>query len=122
MPVQKLRSDIDSLFYKNPQYKLPEKWEDLDDWSKRGLGFLNGKFFYFNSVPEEMYYVTIDSSSINGPRKATMFIRSVNMGYRWFNYADMDDKEKKRIEERFDNEIVLKLNKYTHQIATKESN
>ncbi|WP_295671699.1 hypothetical protein [uncultured Mucilaginibacter sp.] len=114
---------MDSIFSKNPQYKIPEKWRDLDNWSQRGFGFLKGKIFYFKTSPEEMYYVTMLGDSIDDDikLKTTIAIRAINTGYRWFKYNELSDEERKRINERFNEEIVPRLEVYTGNHASKET-
>ena len=57
-PKQNIEKAIETLFVKNPELKIPAKWKDNDDWKKRGFGFLDTIIFYFQSEPEEMYYVS----------------------------------------------------------------
>lgn len=59
-PVSKslLVKGIDSLYTKHPKYIIPEDWESLNDWSKRGYDFLDSRVFYFEAEPKEIYYVT----------------------------------------------------------------
>ncbi|BAU52306.1 hypothetical protein MgSA37_00461 [Mucilaginibacter gotjawali] len=102
---------------------IPEKWRDLDNWSQRGFGFLNGKIVYFKISPEEMYYVTIlgDSVGYRSNLKTTIAIRAINIGYRWFKYNELSDEDRKRINDRFNEEIVPKLEVYTNSHAAKET-
>src|SRR5882672_7782340 len=75
-PVSKKRLDnaIDSLYKEFPQYKIPEKWMDLDNWSARGYDFLESNIFYFKDNPEEMYYVTYigDQETLQDTTKVTI--------------------------------------------------
>ena len=118
-----LEVGMDSIFSKNPQYMIPEKWRDLDNWSQRGFGFLNGKIVYFKISPEEMYYVTIlgDSVGNRSNLKTTIAIRAINIGYRWFKYNELSDEDRKRINDRFNEEIVPKLEVYTNSHGAKET-
>jgi hypothetical protein len=107
-----LKIKIDSLFNQHPQYKIPDKWHELDNWNRRGLGFLQGKIFYFREQPEEMFYVTSGvSDNINV--HASLFIRAINRGYRWFKFDELDEAEKKRVEYRFEKSICSKLGNYS---------
>jgi len=54
----KLDAAINRLYDEYPNYKMPEKWKDYDNWSQGGYDFLESRIFYFGSVPEEMYYIT----------------------------------------------------------------
>lgn len=122
---KKLETSMDTLLTLHPEYKIPVKWLPFDDWSKRGYDFLRSRIFYFGLPPEEMYYVTFveDYASPADTYKATIAIRSVFNGgnhVRWLLEKDFDSNEKKRIEERFNNEIISKLEIYTKTKAKKE--
>lgn len=129
-PVSEQRLDQEIVsFYKNyPAYNIPEKWKYLDNWEERGFRFLDGKIVYFANNPEEMYYVSYsqkdhefddDKNSFS----TTIAVRAVNnssdygngVAYEKWNTVD-DFKEKKkeedRINERFYNEVILKLEKH----------
>jgi hypothetical protein len=121
VPKKTFEVQMDSLFIQHPEYKIPQKWNDLNDWSERGYDFLESWIFYFPSSPEEMYYVTIVTDPANSTElKTTIAIRSVNMGDRWFNHDEVNEKERERIEARFEKEIVSKLEAQLHTRATKE--
>ena len=117
VPNKIVKTGIDSIYSKNPAFKIPLKWRDLDDWSKRGLGFLDRRIFYFQSSPEEMYYITFAHYKGENTQTCSLGIMAVNQGGRWFEYTDLTDSEKIRIEERFEREIVSKLQAYTHNKA-----
>jgi len=106
---------IDSFYSKYPEYRMPDKWKTYDFWDSAGYGFLDTRMFYFNSSPEEMYYVSFlkfpDSNS------TSIAIRSVFDGKRWVNEDNTSRHEKYRIENRFDSEIVSKLEKYSNSNA-----
>ena len=55
---QRLVWAIENLYTQNPEFVIPDNLKHLDDWKKRGYGFLDSRIFYFKSSPEEMYYVT----------------------------------------------------------------
>jgi hypothetical protein len=118
VPNRIVKIGIDSLFAKNIRFKMPKKWQNLDNWSQRGLGFLDSKIFYFQSNPEEMYYVTFSHYTGEDSKTCSLGIMGVNQGFRWFEYTEITDSEKIRIEERFEREIVEKLQTYTHTKAT----
>ena len=114
-PKQNIEKAIDTLFAKNPEFKIPEKWKEYDNWKKSGYDFLDTRIFYFQSEPEEMYYVSFvengnKKQDENGP--TILAIRSV-FRHRWLNEEDYGDKEKQRIENRFDKEVISKLEKYS---------
>jgi len=82
---------------------------------KNSYFFLKSRTFYFKNDPEEMYYVTFkgDSAMLADPSKTTIAIRLINRsGPKWFKYVELDTIERKRIEERFDKEIILRLEGY----------
>jgi hypothetical protein len=122
VPKKTFEVGVDSLFTNHAEYKIPPKWNDFNDWHKAGYDFLESWIFYFQSSPEEMYYVTIVDNPVNSVEpRTTIAIRAINMGsYRWFNYDDVSEKEHKRIQERFDTEIIPKLEAFTHVRAVKE--
>jgi hypothetical protein len=117
-PVSKENLDkaIDNLFLSNPEFKVPNKWADEDTSIKKSYFFLEGKTFYFKNNPEEMYYVTFigDSAVLADSKKATISIRLINNGgSKWLRFKEVDTTERKRIEKRFDAEIIGKLENYT---------
>ena len=121
--------EITKFYVNNPQYIIPEKWKELDNWNERGFGVLNGKIFYFKSNPEEIYYVTYhqlgdDFTLKEGFKTIDISVRAVHSGeldWRWLKEKDFNknEEEKKRIEDRFYNEIILKLEKQFNLKAIK---
>lgn len=114
---------IDSLFAQYPEYKTPDKWKKRDDWKERGYDFLDSRIFYFKSEPEEMYYVSFygdanDSLQVD-TTKTGISIRAVDNSadYIWTKESDISSSEERRISERFQNEIVSKLEHYTNTKA-----
>ena len=117
VPRARLARAIDSLYAEYPEYKLPEKWQPLDDWKERGYGFLDSRIFYFKNMPEEMYYISFigmpEDSTINNI-EATISVRAVrDSASGWMLEAGTSRAEKRRIEKRFDDEIIAKLERYT---------
>jgi hypothetical protein len=111
-----LRIAIDSLYKLHPEYSIPDKWKDFDNWSERGYDFLDGHILYFSTSPEEMYYVTI-----LGGDETRIAIRAVHSGsYHWFLEEDFSMTEKARIAKRFDFEIISKLEKLTRSKTVRE--
>lgn len=122
---QKLVQAIDTLYSKYPNYKIPVKWKSRDDWKERGYDFLDSRIFYFPSDPEEMYYVTFYGDANDSIQVDTTItgisIRAVeNATSGWTLEANTSSSDKKRIEARFDKEIISKLEKYTETKATRE--
>ena len=68
---------------------------------------------YLNDDPEEMFFV-----SYNGNSKASAIsVRSVFKGGRWYHIDDLDKSEIKRIEKRFDEEIIKQIERKTRTKA-----
>jgi hypothetical protein len=104
-----LRVGIDSLYKLHPEYAIPHKWKDFDNWTERGYDFLEGRILYFASSPEEMYYITILAGD-----ETRVAVRAVHTGTgRWLLEEDFSVTERARIEKRFDFEIISKLEKLT---------
>lgn len=119
-PVSKKKIEIaiDSLYSKNPEYKIPSKWEEHNNWSKRGYDFLESRMFYFKEKPEEMYYVTFvgEEETLKDTTHIDIAIRSVFVGRKmdWLKQEDFSKEEENRIQTRFKTEIISKLEKYTN--------
>src|SRR5690606_9957134 len=117
-----ITNSIDSLYSRHPEYKIPEKWLSLDNWKQRGYDFLDTRIYYFNSAPEEMYYVSFyadanDSIQLD-KTKTGISVRAINNGNGWMLEEETNSSEKIRIEKRFYKEIVSKLEFYSGTIAT----
>ncbi|MHA4811109.1 hypothetical protein ACX0G9_23575 [Flavitalea flava] len=68
-----------------------------------------------------LYKFIGDSASLADPKSIRIAIRSVNDGISgWKKESDFNFSEKARIENRFDDEIVKKLEKYTNSLSLKE--
>lgn len=123
--------ELINFYTSNPSYKLPKKWEDINNWEKSGYGSLNGKIFYFEETPEEMYYATFfelvdDYTLLEGQRSVKFSVRAIYNGNGFYKWLTVDDfveskSEKDRIEKRFHNEVIKKIEKLTNTKAI-ESN
>lgn len=125
-PKQNIEKAIDTLFAKNPELKIPEKWKEYDNWKKSGYDFLDTRIFYFQSEPEEMYYVSFvedgnEKQNENGPTILAIRYIFTKRHNKWLKEEDFEIGEKERIEKRFDTEVVSKLEKYTGVKATREN-
>jgi hypothetical protein len=112
---QNLDKAIDSLYAKYPEYKVPPTWEKYKNLSLRPNSYIEDKFFYFKSQPEEMYYVALidDSAMAGDSARSRLAIRAINHGDgKWVLESGIDYKEEKAIVKRFDDEIVAKLKAY----------
>ncbi|HLC82499.1 MAG TPA: hypothetical protein VJI69_01635 [Bacteroidia bacterium] len=124
-PVAKIEvvKAISDLYRNNPEYSIPEKWKQHDDWKARGYGFLDTRIFYFKNPPEEMYYVSFYGDSIKqaNPHKIGIAIRAVyNDSHGWDLEKEFKRKERERVEQRFQNEIIAKLEGYIEKKSTRE--
>jgi hypothetical protein len=123
---QTLAAAIDSLFAIYPEYKIPDKWKKEDDWKERGFDFLDSRIFYFKSEPEEMYYVSFygDANDLHqaDTTKTGISIRAINnvANYNWTKESDISSSEERRINKRFQNEIISKLEQFTNTKAISE--
>jgi len=118
---KQFEQELSQFFKNNPQYLVPEKWDYLDTWKESGYGFLKSKIFYFKDGPEEMYYVSYrdiddDFTAKEGFKTTIISIRAVTDGNEmriWFTVEDYEKNkvEEKRIDDRFHNEIISKLEK-----------
>ena len=116
---------IDTFFAKYPDYKIPDKWKSHDDWKERGYDFLDSRIFYFKADPEEMYYVTFyadanDSVQVDTTRSGIAIRAVENNTSGWTTEDNTSSSDKRRIEARFDKEIISKLEQYTGTKATRE--
>jgi hypothetical protein len=110
-----LNAAIDTLYFKNPEYKIPAKWLRYDNFAAKPSTYLFKKIFYFKDKPEEMYYVSlIDDSIMTGDTSQTgLAIRAVNRGDEWMQVDKFDYKQQRKIQRRFNKEIISKLKEYT---------
>lgn len=107
-----MEKTIDTLFYEYPQYCPPDKWHSLTV-SNNAKNLIEGWIFYFGSHPEEMYGATLigDSTMLSDKTTIRIAIRTVYNGQYWMVESALSSAEKKRIEARFDTEIISKLEK-----------
>jgi len=98
--------------------KIPSKWEENNNWSKRGYDFLESRIFYFKEEPEEMYYISFigDEEIFKDITHIDIGIRSVFAGRKMdlLKQEDFSNEEQNRIQTRFKTEIISKLEKYTN--------
>ncbi|QDK81532.1 hypothetical protein EXU85_24160 [Spirosoma sp. KCTC 42546] len=126
---KRLDKEMAVLYKNNPEYVIPEKWKYLDSWQESGYGSLNGKIIYFSNRPEEMYYISYFEIEANSPGNdsdstiTTIAVRAVNNGNSSWDTAEEFEKnkaEEKKINSRFYNEIISKLEIQIGQTAKKE--
>jgi hypothetical protein len=122
-PISKKKLEIafDNLYLDNPDYKIPNKFQEYNFWSKSGYDFLESRIFYFKENPEEMYYVSFigEDETFKDTTHIDIAIRSVFIGSKrkWLKQEDFSKDEENRIQTRFKNEIISKLEKYTKSKA-----
>lgn len=113
---EELNKCLDDFKQNSNSLDIPEKWKQYDDWDDRGYTFLKGKIFYFgNNYPldEEMYFVTVLKSDGGNSDIGRASIRSV---FRkadglsgWRDFKDLNKSDAKRIEERFQKNVLDRL-------------
>jgi len=110
-----LDAAIDTLYARDPEYKIPQKWAAYDNFTLKPSKYLFKKVFYFKSPPEEMYYVSlIDDSIMNGDTShVRLAIRAVNRGGAWLQADKFGYKDQRKIQKRFSEEIIAKLKDIT---------
>ena len=125
-PKKNIVKALDTLFVKNPELKIAEKWIKYEHWKNSGFDFLDSRIFYFQTEPEEMYYVTfVENGNENqnnfGP--TILAVRSVftKRHNKWLKKENCSEKLKERIESRFETEIISKLELYSGIIATRKN-
>lgn len=115
IPAQKLEPGIDSFYKSNSNYLTPQKWKsEAENWINN-YSYLKTVIFYFDASPEEMYYVTfIDAGTGDNPNYSRLAIRGVKKGNdNWKRFDEFNASEQKRIEKRFEKEVITKLEQIT---------
>ena len=112
-----LEQALDALYSDYPDYRVPNKYKDFNNWSKSGYDFLDTRIFYFSQTPEEMYYVSFvgDEEIFKDTTHVDIAIRAVFVENKrkWLKEEDFNEEEKNRIQARFKTEIIAKLEGYT---------
>jgi hypothetical protein len=118
---KKIEIAIDSLYFNYSEYKIPDKYQEFNNWTKRGYDFLDSRIFYFSQSPEEMYYISFigEEETLKDTTHIDIAIRSVFTGSKrkWLKQEDFTKEEENRIQTRFKTEIISKLEKYTESKA-----
>ena len=127
---QNFNKELLKFYKQNSIYSIPEKYIYLDNWDEGGYGFLKGKILYFKNEPEEMYFVSYyeldkENTVKQGHKSINFSVRAVNdcKSSRWDTEQDYDKdkKEQERIEKRFYDEIIVKLEKQLHTKAIEDN-
>ena len=106
-PVKK--ADFLLAFDSLAERQVPEKWKETAGSIEHTYRFFLNTCLYLKGPPEEMYFVSYDGSL----KASAISIRSVFKGGRWYIKNDLDNSEIERIEKRFDEEIIKKIEKKT---------
>jgi hypothetical protein len=121
---KQLEVALHKIYLDHPEYKIPQKWKEFDNWSQRGFDFLESRIFYIKDHPEEMYYISFvgDSTMLADPKQVIIAIRAVHQDSvdSWKLEEDFENNERERIERRFDREIISKLEGYTQTKAKRK--
>jgi hypothetical protein len=113
---EKILSAIDSVYGLYPQYKMPDKWIVYDGYSERGHKYENEWKFYFSPPPEEMISVSIVSRG----EESKLIISSVHDETGWHHENDMARSDIMRVQKRFDERIIPKLEKFAKTACIKD--
>jgi hypothetical protein len=111
-PINK--SNFLTAFDSLTERQIPDKWKETAASIEHTYEFLafDNTCLYLNDNPEEMYFV-----SYQGNSKFTLIsVRSIFRNGRWSVKGDLEEEEIDRIEMRFDNEIIKKIE---YRTATK---
>lgn len=115
---KKLELAFDSLYTNYPEYKIPDKFQEYNFWSKSGYDFLDSRLIYFSELPEELYYVSFvgEEETFKDTSHIDIAIRSVFVGSKkkWLKQKDFSKEEEIRIQTRFKSEIVSKIQEFTN--------
>jgi hypothetical protein len=109
------KSDFLAVFDSLTEKQIPDKWRDTAASIEQTYEFLGDDVtcLYLNENPEEMYFVSYQGNS----KFTVISVRSVFRHGRWSVKGDLDDNEIDRIETRFDNEIIKKVENRTRTKA-----
>jgi len=105
--------EIIKVINKDSSYSAPGKWKDTIGLS----GPIELIYVYFSSSPEEMYQVgfTGDSFKWKTSSVCRLSLDGVFDGDRWRFESDLSSKEQKRIQKRFEDRILSKMNLYYYK-------
>lgn len=123
VPPNRFDKAIDSLYKLHPTYIMPEKWKAYgEDWIKQGYISKKIYVFYFNESPEKMYYISlVDAGMSEHPEYTRISIRGVKTSDgHWKENSQYNPKERERIEKRFNEQIIKKLEGYTDSKSYKQ--
>jgi hypothetical protein len=109
------KSDFLTAFDSLTEKQIPDKWKETAASIEHTYEFLADDVtcLYLNDNPEEMYFVSYQGNS----KFTVISVKSVFKHGRWSVKGDLDDAEIDRIETRFDNEIIKKIENRTRTKA-----
>lgn len=105
-----VEKEISTIINKDSSYSLPMKWKGVN----KG-GYFEMIYIYFKNSPEEIYRISFTGDSSVWKHSSTSRLALVSQfdGDTWRNESELSNKEIKRIENRFETEILSKI-KYTY--------
>ena len=105
-----VEKEISAIINKDSSYSLPVKWKGVNKGD-----YFEMIYIYIKNSPEEIYRIgfTGDSSVWKHSSTSRLALVSQFDGDTWRNESELSNKEIKRIENRFETEILSKI-KYTY--------
>ena len=112
-PKSEVEKDLLKVINSDSAFSVPTKWVEStrDDLFER-------YYAYFHSGPEEMYQIgfTGDSTQWKASSACKLALIGIYDGDTWKFEKDLSRKEEKRIQNRFETNILSKLN-YNYSIS-----
>ena len=101
-----IQNQISSIISKDSQFTVPKKWLECTTGD-----YFERYYIYFSKNPEEMYQIgfTGDSLEWNNSSSSKLGLIAVYDGKIFKYESDLSSREIKRIEKRFEEEILSKL-------------
>jgi len=106
-PKREVKEDLLKAINTDSAYSVPQKWKEST------VGDLFEMYYvYFHSGPEEMYQIgfTGDSTQWKASSTCKLALIGIYDGDTWKFEKDLSRKEEKRIQNRFETNILSKLN------------
>lgn len=96
---------LSRVINKDSNYTVPAKWKDVGNGD-----VLERKYIYFKTKPEEIYQIgfTGDTTEWNYSSTCKLGLIGVFNGEEWKFEKNLPAQEKKRVQNRFESEILSK--------------
>jgi hypothetical protein len=99
----------------HPEFEIPDSLKKYDRWEQDGYSFLQGQVIYFSQKKIEMYYVSLIKNKLTDTTSTQPSYISVRYFFDfkkmlWERASHLEKSELKRIDKRFEKEVLLKLN------------